>query len=59
MTGSARLEIIDGLQRLNSIFEFIENEYPVAGAYFDLERSRKRSCAATKASVRSVLLFST
>jgi hypothetical protein len=29
--------IIDGLQRLNSIFAFIENEYLVAGAYFDLE----------------------
>lgn len=35
--GSAQLEIIDGLQRLNAIFAFIENEFPYEGAYFDLE----------------------
>lgn len=29
-------EIIDGMQRLNAIFSFIENEYAVGGAYFDL-----------------------
>lgn len=29
-------EIIDGMQRLNAIFSFIENEYDVRGAYFDL-----------------------
>ncbi|VWC79302.1 GmrSD restriction endonuclease domain-containing protein [Burkholderia lata] len=29
-------EIIDGMQRLNAIFSFIENEYDVAGHYFDL-----------------------
>ncbi|WP_170063473.1 DUF262 domain-containing protein [Rathayibacter tritici] len=32
-----RLEIIDGLQRLNAIFSFIENEFPYDGGYFDLE----------------------
>ena len=31
------LEIIDGLQRLNAVFSFIENEYAVDGYYFDLE----------------------
>lgn len=32
-----RNEIIDGMQRLNSIFSFIENEYPTyAGEFFDL-----------------------
>ncbi|MFB9830948.1 GmrSD restriction endonuclease domain-containing protein [Actinoallomurus acaciae] len=31
------LEIIDGLQRLNSIFSFIENQYPIDGYFFDLE----------------------
>lgn len=31
------LEVIDGLQRLNAIFSFIENEYAVDGGYFDLE----------------------
>lgn len=35
--GLARFEVIDGLQRLNAIFAFIENEYPVDGSYFDLE----------------------
>lgn len=29
-------EIIDGMQRLNAIFGFIENEYEVDGGYFDL-----------------------
>lgn len=29
-------EIIDGMQRLNAIFGFIENEYDVGGAHFDL-----------------------
>jgi hypothetical protein len=32
-----RNEIIDGMQRLNAIFSFIENEYPLEnGSYFDL-----------------------
>lgn len=29
-------EILDGLQRLNAITSFIENEFPVGGKYFDL-----------------------
>ncbi|MEU6327430.1 DUF262 domain-containing protein [Streptomyces sp. NPDC047049] len=33
----ARLEVIDGLQRLDAIFSFIENQYPVNGKYFDVE----------------------
>lgn len=32
-----RFEIIDGLQRLNAIFSFIENEFSYNGAFFDLE----------------------
>jgi Protein of unknown function DUF262/Putative DNA-binding domain len=32
-----RLEIIDGMQRLNAIMSFIENDYSVSGEYFDLE----------------------
>lgn len=36
-SGGAQLEIIDGLQRLNAIFSFIENEYPYDDGYFDLE----------------------
>ena len=43
-TSTGTLEIIDGMQRLNSIVSFIENEYIVNGAYFDLE-----TMAVTKA----------
>jgi hypothetical protein len=30
-------ELIDGMQRLNAIFSFIENEFAVSGEYFDLD----------------------
>lgn len=33
--GVPRLEIIDGLQRLNAVFSFIENEYSLDDGYFD------------------------
>ena len=29
-------ELIDGMQRLNAIFAFLENEFPLNGEYFDL-----------------------
>lgn len=35
--GSTVYEIIDGLQRLNAIFSFIENQFAIDGEYFDLE----------------------
>lgn len=35
--GISQFEIIDGLQRLNAIFSFIENDYSYQGHYFDLE----------------------
>ena len=35
--GNDILEIIDGMQRLNAITSFIENEYSLEGYYFDLE----------------------
>jgi hypothetical protein len=34
--GSGILEIIDGMQRLNAVMSFIQNEYSVGGNYFDL-----------------------
>lgn len=34
--GQRSQEIIDGMQRLNAIFGFIENEFTVDGYYFDL-----------------------
>lgn len=44
----ASFEVIDGMQRLNSIFAFLENEFPLDGHYFDLDaladtKSRKDS----------------
>lgn len=34
--GPSQFEIIDGMQRLNAVFGFIENEYSVNGKFFDL-----------------------
>ncbi|MEO3715975.1 DUF262 domain-containing protein [Roseateles flavus] len=34
--GQGFFEIIDGMQRLNAVFGFIENEYAVNGHFFDL-----------------------
>ncbi|NEE02063.1 DUF262 domain-containing protein [Phytoactinopolyspora halotolerans] len=34
--GQERLEVIDGLQRLNAVFSFMENEYGIINGYFDL-----------------------
>lgn len=34
--GMRRQEIIDGMQRLNAVFGFIENEFTINGYYFDL-----------------------
>jgi len=35
--GVAGYELIDGMQRLNAIFAFIENEFDLEGRYFNLE----------------------
>lgn len=35
--GANRYEIIDGIQRLNAIFDFIENRFAVNGAYFNTD----------------------
>ncbi len=34
-------EIIDGLQRLNAIFAYIENRFPYKGKYFDVNQSSR------------------
>ncbi|WP_338472754.1 DUF262 domain-containing protein [Niallia sp. XMNu-256] len=34
--GQTTFEIIDGMQRLNALFSFIENEFTVNGFYFDV-----------------------
>ena len=35
--GYPKYEIIDGLQRLNAIFSFVENKFSYRGSFFDLE----------------------
>jgi hypothetical protein len=35
--GEREFELIDGMQRMNAIFAFLENEFPLNGRYFDLE----------------------
>lgn len=36
--GKIYYEVLDGMQRLNAIISFIENEYPVDGKYFDVKQ---------------------
>jgi hypothetical protein len=36
--GAGRYEIVDGIQRSNAIFSFIEQSFDVAGRYFDLDQ---------------------
>ena len=38
MYGNGKYEILDGLQRLNAIFGFIENQFAVSEEWFDLEQ---------------------
>ncbi|MDJ0695058.1 DUF262 domain-containing protein [Mastigocoleus sp. MO_188.B34] len=35
--GSGKYEIIDGIQRLNAIFSFIENAFPYQKKYFNID----------------------
>jgi hypothetical protein len=45
--GSKSFEILDGMQRLNAVFSFIENAFPVDGRYFDVSQlARARTLAA-------------
>lgn len=40
-TDDGKLEIIDGLQRLNAIISFIENRFTINGKYFDVKQSSR------------------
>lgn len=40
-TADDKLEIIDGLQRLNAIISFIENRFSIEGKYFDISQSSR------------------
>lgn len=41
-----RYEIIDGMQRLNAIFSYLENKFAVDGAYFDINQLARAKQAA-------------
>ena len=45
-TDDGRLEIIDGLQRLNAIISFIENRFSVEGKFFDIQQSSRAKQSA-------------
>ncbi|PSJ24523.1 hypothetical protein B7P34_32935 [Streptosporangium nondiastaticum] len=57
--GAGRYEIIDGMQRLDAIFSFIEQRFDYRGAYFDLGQSARARQAAESGSFSPVdaLLF--
>lgn len=40
-TDDGKLEVIDGLQRLNAIISFIENRFSIGGKFFDVQQSSR------------------
>jgi len=44
--GTGRYEIIDGMQRFNAIFTFIENAYDIQGEFFDIAQFARAKQAA-------------
>lgn len=44
--GSGRYEIIDGMQRLDAVFGFIEQNFDFEGEYFDLNQNARARLAA-------------
>lgn len=45
-TKDNKLELIDGLQRLNAIFSFIENRFSINGLFFDISQSSRAKQSA-------------
>lgn len=52
--GSSNYEILDGMQRLNAIFTFVENAFDCGGAYFDV-REFSRANQAREAGLFSAI----
>lgn len=48
-----KYEILDGMQRLNAIFSFIENAYEINGAYFDTKQFTRAQLALDAGLFRS------
>lgn len=49
-----KYEILDGMQRLNAIFSFIENAYEINGAYFDTKQFTRAQLALDAGLFRTV-----
>lgn len=54
LTDDGKLEIIDGLQRLNAIISFIENRFSKNGLYFDVSQSARAKQASEAGIFESV-----
>lgn len=52
--GSGKYEIIDGMQRLDAIFSFIEQKFDYNGMYFDLIQSARAGQAAAASAFEPV-----
>jgi hypothetical protein len=52
--GSKTFEILDGMQRLNALFGFIENGFDVAGKYFDVEQLARAKQMAAAGSFKAI-----
>lgn len=53
--GSTYYEIMDGMQRLNAIFAFIDNVFPVNNKYFDIEEFSRAKQAVESGLVTPVV----
>lgn len=52
--GNIYYEIIDGLQRLNAIFEFIENNFSYKNKYFDIEQLARTKQLAKEGMIQPI-----
>jgi hypothetical protein len=53
--GQGKYEIIDGIQRLNAIFSFIENGFDYEGRYFDITELPRAKQASEAGSFKSAI----
>ena len=51
--GKKTYEILDGMQRLNAVFGFIENRFDIAGQYFDVNELARAKQLATEGRITS------
>ena len=52
--GSKQYEILDGMQRLNALFNFIENEFDVNGKHFDVEQLSRAKQLAQDGAIKAI-----